>query len=525
MAWKETNETAGGSGGSGWWDTIKSGAQTAVDFGTAAAHTATFGLDVRRDALAGWLAGDYPDYSTGLAAEQQKLEKQRQRSPVASIAGDIAGAAAIPGMGGAGLAARGALGLRGGSLGARALGYGAEGAAIGAAQGAGNTYTGNVEDYAKNALLGGVLGGVTGGAVGGAFGPRGQVSSARPTTLDEVRRGTDAAYDALRANPTRYDAGQFRTAADQLEQRLLNAGYIRNYSPGAFAAVDRMRLTQGQPNAVVTPANIDLIRQGVNRIPRGEASAVDRSAGRVVKETLDDFVVNPPTGAVLSNPQVAAEAAQTARLAREMRAAQERQTMIGNVRGQAELAAQSANSGRNIDNAYRQVTKNYLLSPISPSAQARLARYSPEEQAALRNIPDPNNRFHNTVRTLGNMGGGGGGIGTPLLALLGAGAAGGGVGYAMGGDKTNAALGGLALAGGGLGLRSMANRLGRGRIQAAEEMIARRNPLYQQRAANAPMVPRPSALSGPRIGDQTANVRDALTYQLLRMQGMPQTGE
>ena len=58
-----------------WGDTLRGVGQTAVDFATAAGHSGTFGLDVRRDALAGWLAGDYPSYSAGVEAEQRKLAK------------------------------------------------------------------------------------------------------------------------------------------------------------------------------------------------------------------------------------------------------------------------------------------------------------------------------------------------------------------------------------------------------------------------------------------------------------------
>jgi hypothetical protein len=104
-----------------WGDTLRSAGQTAIDFGTAAGSSATFGLDVRRDALSGWLAGDYPSYSAGVEAERAKLAKQRERSPIASVAGDVAGAVALPGMGGARLAAN----LGGRAL-ARGIGYGAE---------------------------------------------------------------------------------------------------------------------------------------------------------------------------------------------------------------------------------------------------------------------------------------------------------------------------------------------------------------------------------------------------------------
>jgi hypothetical protein len=483
-----------------WGETLRGYGQAADDAVRAAANAVTFGMADR-------LAGAMPGTST---AEQVRLtEEARKRSPWLTTAGDVAGAVALPGMGGARLAARFGMGPA-----ARAVGYGAEGAGIGAAQGAGQTYTGNAADYAKNALMGGVFGLGSGAVVGGAFGPRAPVSSARPPTLPEIRRGTDIAYDALRANPTRYDAGEFRAAADALEQRLLNAGYIRDYSPGAFAAVDRMRASQGQPNAIITPANIDLVRQGINRIPRSEQAAVDRSAGRVVKDTLDDFMVNPPAGAVLSNPQVAQQAAHTAQTAREMRAAQARMEMLANVRADAAFQAASTHSGRNVDNLIRQgVTQKFLKS--NPAAQQRFGAYNPAERAALENVPDPQTWGVNALRTIGNMGAGGGGVGSTVLAL-GGGGAGAGYSYATGSDPKSGALAGLALTGGGIGARSLANRMGRGRIEAAEDLVARRNPLYTQRAANAPMVP-----SGGLSPGTTQTARDAITLQLLERAGDP----
>ena len=78
---------------------------------------------------------------------------------------------------------------------------------VGAAQGAGNTYTGNPWDYAQNALLGGTIGGVLGAAGGAAFGRpvrRCRVPKS-PTIAAEQAAERTAAYDTLAAHPARYD--------------------------------------------------------------------------------------------------------------------------------------------------------------------------------------------------------------------------------------------------------------------------------------------------------------------------------
>jgi len=482
-----------------WGDTLRSAGQTAIDFGTAAGSSATFGLDVRRDALAGWLAGDYPSYSAGVEAERAKLAKQRERSPIASVAGDVAGAVALPGMGGARLAAN----LGGRAL-ARGIGYGAEGAAVGALQGAGNTFTGKPIDYLTNATTGGVMGGVLGGLGGAAFGPRGGMqSTARVPTLPEQRAATDMAYSALRTNPAAYDAATFRGAGGQLRQRMLDEGYVPDYARAAFRAPERMEATAGIPNAVVTPANIESIRQGLNRIPRTPEAAVDRGAARIARNALDDFMVNPPPGAVLPGSQAAAaDAARIADIARQSHAGASRSQKMANMREAAENQAASSYSGLNVENNIRNQVKNF----VNPNTggRERLAGYSPEEQAALHRIIR-GGAVANVGRWAGNVVGGGGGIAVPIAAVAG-----------NEFIRDNPALS-AAVPAAGLGLRMLSNRAARGNIRAAEDLIARRNPLYQQRAANAPMAPPPG-------GAGVANARDALTTELVK-QGYFQTDD
>jgi hypothetical protein len=452
-----------------------------------------------------YLIGAAPSYTQGVNTEVARSTAARERSPYASITGDVLGSLAIPGFGGAKLA-----GYLGSKLGGRVLGYGAEGAGIGAAQGAGNTYTGNISDYLTNAGWGGGLGSILGGAFGGAFGARPAKSTAVTPALPEISRGTDIAYDALRANPTPYDASLFRQAGTDLKQNLFSQGYVPEYSPGSFAAVKRMDATASIPDAVVTPTNIDLIRKGINRIPRTEEAATDRSSGQVVKKALDDFLANPPPGAVRPGFEAdAAVAAQQANVAHGMAAGEFRAQKMADIMQAADNATAAANSGLNKENIIRQSIKNFV-NPLTGGKQ-RLAGYPPEAQQALQDVIH-RGALANVGRYAGNILSGGGGAGAGIAGaaygLLG------GVGgqYLKDSPLTYGAAGfGVPLV--GLGLRSLSNRSAANTIRAADEIIRQGNPLYQARAGVAPM-----AVPNPRSDAAQEAARNALTAALVSRQ-------
>src|SRR6185436_465270 len=147
--------------GGGWLD-------TANDFGRAVSNAATFGMANR---LKGYISG------TGTDEQARLSEEARQRSPYASVVGDVYGSFAIPSLGAGGLAAR----MGGGAL-ARAGAYGATGAVTGAAAGAGNTYTGNPADYLTNAGIGAAISAPLGAVGGAAFGRGPAVTRAETPT-------------------------------------------------------------------------------------------------------------------------------------------------------------------------------------------------------------------------------------------------------------------------------------------------------------------------------------------------------
>lgn len=480
-----------------WMDATN---ETIEDTLRAGANAVSFGM---ADRLRGYLEG------TGTDAEVKKSEEARARSPIASVVGDVAGSVAIPGMGGARLAAN--LGTRFGpgalrQFGARALGYGAEGAGVGAAQGAGNTYTGNVGDYVTNALTGGALGGAAGGVMGGILGPRGQVSSARPATIAQQQHFTDSAYDLLRANPTHYDPAAFNRAAQDLEMRMLQrfdpAG---DSAPASFRGVDRMQRTQ-----TVTPKSIEDIRIQLNQID--PIRKTDRTAAREVKNALDDFMINPPRGAVHpSQTQSAIEAAETAAIARAANAGLERSRLVNNARQAIDNKTARTYSGLNAENNMRAWADRMVSPNDAGIVRARVRGFDNAEQAAMRNVLHPGYGAE-ALRWSGNLLGAGGGLG----ALTAGGLA--GTGSLLSGETTpEAALKTGATLAAGLGLRGLANRAANRRMQTLEDLVGMRNPLAQRRNANAPMVAAPTP-GGPRVANNVQNMRDAITYTLLQRQ-------
>jgi hypothetical protein len=483
------------------WTDPAGALQTADDAVRAAANAVTFG---GADRLAGYMNSGGPQtmsglvtgqkpltYSDAVDAEVKKSVEARERSPSASIVGDVAGAAAIPGFGAEALAAR----WGGGAL-ARGGAYGLTGAGTGAAQGAGSTYSEKPSDYLVNAGIGGGVGLVTGAAGGAAFGAR----PSRPpaaATIAEQRATTDAAYTALRSNPVRYAAEPLSQRADDIAHNFYTnprERAIPRYSPTSFDALDEMRAPAAAARRAGTgatadlgPGDIEFTRSLLNTIPQTKEHGRDLIAARIVKRGLDDFIENPPVGAVLpgqANADAARLAARQGRLARESHAGAERSQISENLTNRASSRAGRNNSGLNLEaelrKEYGRFTQPSVRSGRTPASNAG---FNADEIAAME-------RFHtgvdtplrNKIRYLANLGGGGGGLGA-----LATGAAGGaGAAYATDDPRWLAAIGAPVA---GLGLRMAGNRIATNNIRALDEMIRMRNPTSQLLQRTQPRIP------------------------------------
>lgn len=471
--------------------------ETTNDAVRAAAGDISFGMADRLQGATDYGLGLAPSYGAGVAAQVKETLAGRERSPYATIAADAAAMAALPTRGGAIARAYGA-----GPV-ARATGYGAEGALVGGAQGAGNVYTGNVEDYTKAATLGSLFGGLSGAAGGAALAPRPDVSAVVVPKGQALFKAKELGYDALRKNQTPYSAEHFAAEADRLQQFLYDKGFNPTYSPQTWQLLARMRQGSQQPGGIITPANIDSIRQGVYRIPNSDAAAMDRESARHVRNALDNFMVNPPPGAVRPGYEThAQQASKLADFARGNNAAYERDKTLSAMLEAADLGAAGKASGLNFGNTLRQSTRSL----VDPRYPWRARGFGPEREALVGvNAGGP---LLNTARWGSNYLGGGGG----LAALA---ATGGAVGALQSNaDPTISSLAGVAAPAVGLALRLGTNRGTRKAFENVMETSRARSPLYEKQlqAAGYPMMPGPSALSS----GTTASGRDFLTLEMLK---------
>lgn len=493
--------------GSSWGSTARGVLQGADDFMRSTGNAVSFGM---ADRLAGKLEG------TGTDAEVARSAAARERSPYLSIAGDIAGSVMVPGFGAARLAAR----YGGGRL-ARALGYGVTGAGTGAAQGAGNTYTENPADYIKNAGIGAGIGFVTGAGGGVAFGRGPATPRAQAPTGDELHSVASNTYDVLARYPQMYEQRALANRATDIENNLLAQRYHWRDSPGTWRGIDEARVggAPGQlntgPNAIVGPADIDFVRQGLNKIPRTEATATDRESARIVKQGFDDFMENPPPGAVLPGMErTAARAAQTSERARGDWAAHKRVEAIDDMVENATTGTGSANSGLNLQNKMRQAVSSFTRRKSGESAASK-AGFDRDEIAALVNYSRGTNPT-NLTRWASNVLGGGSGAAMPVAAAAYGGLAGGNT-YLRSQDPAASSAASLTAAiaapVAGLALRRYGNRRADRDLAALRDTMARRSPLFQYREL---MNPGTNPGAGSPLAAKTA--RDAIALEMISKQ-------
>src|SRR5690606_31145109 len=142
----------------------------------------------------------------------------------------------------------------------------------------------------------------------------------------------------------------------------------------------------------------------------------------------------------------------------------------------AEVRAQAANSGRNIDNTIRSKVASLLEKPKEVSG------FSDPELAALNKVVE-GGAGRNTARYIGNLLGGGGGIGQAGIGALG------GAGGAAVAGIPGAAVGAIAPAAVGAGAKAIANQLAKRSLNQVDELVRTRSPLYQEALRAADTMP------------------------------------
>jgi len=295
-----------------------------------------------------------------------------------------------------------------------------------------------------------------------------------PPTGEALTQAGRAGYERAGGMGVDYHPRAVNILGETARARVNEKGLNDVLAPKTHKILDM--LTEQQPAGAVAPfsgvrsARMSLRKLAQERQSDGRPTPDAAAAGRVLGH-VDTFLENPPEAAVLAGP--ASEAGQLVKEANANYAAGLRSGKLQGIEDSAELRAEASNSGKNLDNTLRQRAATLLLSPKSR------AGFNKEELKLLENVAR-GNFTRNRLRDVGNLLGGGGGLGS-----LAAGAAGAATGGAVGGPG-GAAIGSLAGPAVGQLSRAAANKLTARALSKADEAVRARSPLFEQTQGAAP---------------------------------------
>lgn len=309
-----------------------------------------------------------------------------------------------------------------------------------------------------------------------------------PTSRELLDVG-GAGLDAARASNLYFHPRAVVDMADRAGIDINGKGFSDVSAPKTFSILDRLKnppIPENPGDRVIFGMG-DLMR---TREELGNLAVNDKSekaaATRAVK-ILDNFLGDPPKGSVLSG-DAAKEAANYAE-ARANYAAGKRGQLLDQNQNLAELNADTANSGRNIDNAIRQRAKAVLKTVDPDLPQGSRKGFSDDEIAALKEVA-AGSPSQNALRTVSNLLGGGGGMGAAVSGTTGAGL----TAYLTGNPQLAAIAAGATPAIGWL-LKSGENAMSRDAMESVAQLTRTRSPLFSQRVAEAGgYIPSPNSI-------------------------------
>lgn len=289
-----------------------------------------------------------------------------------------------------------------------------------------------------------------------------------PPTAEALKIAADAGYSGAREMGVEYSSDAIKSVAGALRTKLEQDGIIGELAPKTFSILKKLETPP--ENSTAPLSGIDAARRALGNAAKEFTNPTEQLAASRIIDGLDKFTENPPASAVVAGP--AADAATVLSEARGNYAAAMRSDRITGAEDAADLAAAVANSGRNIDNALRQRAKSILLNP------KQRAGFNSDEIAALEEVAR-GTATRNRIRDVGNLLGGGGGMGAVVTGGVGglAGSHFGAPGVAVGA--------GLPLV--GMGAKGVANALTRRALGRVDEMTRMRSPLYSKIQRDVPM--------------------------------------
>jgi hypothetical protein len=298
---------------------------------------------------------------------------------------------------------------------------------------------------------GALVGGFIGGGLGGRIGAGPAVRNVRPTPEQVLEAGSEG-YKSPDITSLVISSKGANNLADDVVSSLGKRN--ARLAPQTHAIVDELRKPiNGEHHTV---EDLETTRRLLGEVAGKFSDPTEQGAASQAIKTIDRYMANIPEGDVLvGNAALANQALTTARanyaLGNAAKRVQDRVDI-------AEKQAAGANSGQNLDNKIRQ-----KLGPILTNKKDR--RGLNEEDLAAIDESVYGSRLGNTLRTIGNMAGGGGGIATPIAAT---------VGHIFGGP-----VGAVAAPAIGFGVKKLGNAISKNKADAIVNNIIARSPEAQ----------------------------------------------
>jgi hypothetical protein len=308
-------------------------------------------------------------------------------------------------------------------------------------------------------------------------------------TATELKTAGAADIEAAKNSGLELKASALGDLSFRIQQELFKRGIHPVDAPATYAKLKG--LEDAPAGSFATAANLQSLRESFGHTAQNfnPQAAKDQLAATLAIRGLDESLPKVNPADVLAGAP-AATARQFERGRGNYAAAQRSNDITGELdRGvtgileKAELGAQVANSGRNIDNKIRQSIASLL------KQEKDISGLTGDEIAALLKSAE-GSKLRNAARSIGNKLGGGGGLGQTLIAALGGGAgAAAGMPSGPAGAMIGATLGAAVPASIGSGSRGLANLLAKRSLRDVDEMLRKRSPLYEEAITNAPMTP------------------------------------
>jgi hypothetical protein len=294
-------------------------------------------------------------------------------------------------------------------------------------------------------------------------------SLVKTPTKDELLNAGRTGFDKARDMGVDYSSNSIKDFAATLQRQLEADGILEHDAPKTTALLNNLQ--SPPPDSVVPMSAMMSLRKNLGRKMRDFNNPTEQEAAGRAQSSLDDFMANPSPQSIVSGP--GQEATQIFRDARGNYAAGKRAKTLDDADYRGDLNAATANSGMNVDNAIRQQAKSLLLNP------KKLAGFSKEEIAALEDVAK-GDTTRNSLRKIGNILGGGGGLASMVGGLTG-GAAG-----AYFGSPAAGALLGAAVPTAGMAAKTGANMLAERAMSNVNNTVRQRSPLYNSLLQQTP---------------------------------------